>query len=108
MKYPDLITRRRQAPGDFNDYGEWVPGATSEIDLAANVQPLGLEDVDFVGGPALFSNRMKVYTPFPNTLEAAFEDRDADHVTIDGDQFVVEKSETWRNHHTKALLLRES
>lgn len=108
MRFPDTITRKRQAPGDYNDYGEFVEGAVTETDFRASVQPLGLEDKDLVEG-ARFSHRLKVFVPVPGALAAAFEDREADTVLVNGgeDEYVVEESATWRRHHTMATLLRE-
>ena len=39
-RFPDRIVRRREAPGDRNNAGEFVPGAITEIELRASVQPL--------------------------------------------------------------------
>ena len=40
-------------------------------------------------------------------LRAAFEDRQADQVVVDGDVFTVESSRSWPSH-TEAVLLRET
>ena len=69
-RFPDTITRRRQEPGDYNLYGEWVEGAMVGTVLAASVQPLKLEDSDLVGGVQL-SERLRVYVPAPDALAAA-------------------------------------
>ena len=91
-----------------NDFGEFVPGDVVETAFRANVQPLAIEDTDFVGGSQL-SERMKCYIPEPDALVAAFEDRKADYVALaDGRVFVVEESRAWTGSHTRAILLRES
>jgi len=105
-RFPDTITRKRQAPGTRNQYGEFVPGVVTETALRASVQPLGLEDEDVVEGSRLL-DRLKVYVPQPDALLAAFGDRQADKVDVDGGvDFVVEQSKSWRGSHTRAILLR--
>ena len=106
-RFPDVIVRRRQAPGDFNTVGEWVPGALTETELMASLQPLHLEDSDIAGGAQLVE-RLRVYVPAPDALAAAFDDREADSVLYDGKTFVVEESRSWRGSHTRATLLRET
>ena len=104
-RFPHSITRKRQAAGAFNDFGEFVAGAVEETTLRANVQPLGNEDEDVVEGSRL-DERLKVYVPEPDALVAAFEDRQADMVIVDGIEFVVEKSRSWPGSHTRAVVLR--
>lgn len=104
-RFPDTITRRRQAPGAFNDFGEWVPGATAETTMRASVQPLSLDDVDTAGGVQSVE-RLKVYVPQPAALAAAFDDREADRVLVNGLDYVVEESRSWRGSHTRATILR--
>ena len=109
-RFPDTITRRRRAPGDRDDLGEWVPGVVTETALPASVQPLKLEDADEEGGSQL-QERLKVYIPQPHALIAAFGDREADRVLVgEEEEYVVESSSTWigTSAHTKAVLLRES
>ena len=69
-RFPESITRRRQASGTRNRAGEWVPGAVEETELRASVQPLKLEDVDMEDGSRL-SEMLKVYTPAHESLLAA-------------------------------------
>ena len=100
-RFPDRITRRRQEPGGRNEFGEFVPGAVVETPFPASVQPLAIEDKDFVGGSQL-SERMKCYIPEPDALVAAFEDRAADRVVLDhGRTFHVEESRSWTGSHTR-------
>ena len=61
-RFPDAIVRRRQGPGDFNEYGEFEEGQIVTVVLPAVVQPLKLEDSDFAGGVQLV-DRVKVYVP---------------------------------------------
>ena len=105
-RFPDRITRRRQAPDDYNAHGEWTPGVVEEVERAASVQPLSVEDVDTVEG-SRFSERLKVYVPEPDALGAAFDDREADHVVIDGREYVVEESRSWASF-TVARVLRQT
>ena len=142
-RFPETITRRRQAPGDYDACGEWRPGATIESDLRASVQPLNLGDDELEGGSQLIDRR-KVYVPtapdirlVPNRLRwgndvlqwgddtllfgeraehggdtgpallAAFDDREADRVLIDGAEFVVVETRNWPTF-TRATLLRET
>ena len=49
-RFPDTITRRRQAAGHYDAHGEWVPGTVVDVELRASVQPLGTEDAELVGG----------------------------------------------------------
>ena len=44
-RFPDTVTRKRQAAGAFNDFGEFEPGAVEEVELRANVQPISLGKV---------------------------------------------------------------
>ena len=106
-RFPDKITRRRQAPGATNSFGEFQPGATTEVTFAASVQPLKLEDSDLAGGVSLVE-RWVVFVPEPDALRAAFEDRNADTVIVFGTTFVVEESRSWPGSHSRAVLLRET
>ena len=106
-RFPDTITRRREGASTTNDFGEFVPGAITESELRASVQPMSLEDSDFAGGVSV-SHRLSVYVPAPRALAAAFEDAQADSVVVDGLEYVVEESQSWRGSHTRATLLRET
>ena len=96
-------------PGHHDDRGEWVPGATTDVELRASVQPLALEDADLAGGVQL-RQRLKCYV-LPRRervgLAAAFEQAGADKVIWQGATYVVEESRTWSTF-TRATLLRES
>ena len=105
--FPDTITRRRQAPGARNEFGEFEPGEVTEAELSASIQPLSLKDADEVGGVKV-SHRLSVHVPEPGALAAAFDEAPADVVIVDGSEFVVEESQSWRGSHTRAILLRES
>ena len=59
-RFPDRITRRREAPGARNSFGEWIPGATIDEELRASVQPLKLEDAELAGGDQLV-HRLKCF-----------------------------------------------
>ena len=61
-RFPDSVVRRRQAPGGFNQYGEYEAGAVIETIYPARVLPLNLEDSDFAGGVSLVA-RLKVFVP---------------------------------------------
>ena len=61
-RFPHEVIRRRQGPGSRNQYGEFVPGPITTAILPALIQPLKLEDSDFVGGAQLVE-RMKVFVP---------------------------------------------
>ena len=61
-RFPDVVTRRRTMPGAPNEFGEWIEGAVRETLLQASVQPLAVEDADFVGGSQLQA-RAKIYVP---------------------------------------------
>ena len=104
-RFPDRIVRRREAPGDRNGAGEFVPGAITEIELRASVQPLKLADADIAGGAQL-SETFKVYIPEPDALAAAFDDRQADAVRWNGATFTVIESRSWPGGHTRATILR--
>ena len=105
-RFPDTITRKRQAPGTRNRFGEFVPGEVTTTELRASIQPISLEDEDVLEGERLLE-RLKVYVPEPDALIAAFGDRQADKVDVDGGvDFVVEQSKSWRGSHTRAILLR--
>ena len=105
-RFPDTIIRRRIAAGYRDENGEWIPGGAVDVEFAATVQPLGVADSELVGGAQL-SDRRAIYIPEPQALEAAFDTQVADHVLIDGQDFVVTDSWSWRNH-TKAVVLRET
>ena len=110
------VTRRREAPGGYVA-GVWAPGAVTEAVLLASVQPLTLEDSDGVDG-AQYRDRRKVYVGLLEVtaegfaeatappLAAAYEDRRADRVLIDGLDYVVESSMSWPSH-VEAVVLRE-
>ena len=106
-RFPDTITRRRRMPGYYHDQtGAYVEGSVEEVDLRASVQPLAIEDSDFVGG-ALLVERAKVYVPEPDALVAAFDQSVADEVLIGTKTYVVEESRSWPSH-TRATVLRET
>ena len=106
-RFPHTVTRRRQAPGGHNQFGEYEPGAIEEEAFRASVQPMTLEDADAVGGVQV-SHRLSVFIPEPAALAAAFDDRQADTVLVDGLEFVVEECQSWHGSHTRAILLRET
>ena len=106
-RFPAAITRRRRGADTINDFGEPVAGPVTETTLRASVQPMSLEDADFAGGVSV-SHRLSVYVPAPRALAAAFEDAQADSVVVDGLEYVVEESQSWRGSHTRATLLRET
>ena len=62
-RFPTKIIRLRQAPGRFNQYGEFEAGPTFETLLSANVQPVSLADSDITGGAQLIE-RLKVFVPY--------------------------------------------
>ena len=105
--FPHRIVRRRQEPGTTNTFGEFVPGGVIEKEFPASVQPLSLDDADTVGGVSLLE-RWIVFTPEPDALRAAFEDREADHVVVFSTTFVVEESRSWPGAFTRATVLRET
>lgn len=105
-RFPDTITRRRQAPGRRNNFGEWESGATTETTLRASVQPLQIEDSDLPEGTDVL-DRVKVYVPIPDALVAAFDSAQADEVLLDGRTYDVVESRSWRRSHTRATLLRK-
>ena len=107
-RFPHRITRRRQEPGTTNAFGQFQPGATTEVEFAASVQPLKLDDADIAGGVGLVE-RWVAFVPEENALRAAFEEsREADQVVVFGTTFVVEESRSWPGSHTRATLLRET
>ena len=106
-RFPYIITRRRQEPGAFSEFGEFVQGQVVETEMRANVQPLKLADSNFVGGVSLVE-RLRVYVRESDSLQAAFEDRQADKVIWRGATFVVEESRAWPGRHTRAVALRET
>ena len=61
-RFKTEVVRSRQGPSTRNIYGEIEPGATVTAVLPASVQPVSLEDQDFVGGAQLME-RLKVYVP---------------------------------------------
>ena len=61
-RFPNEIIRRRQGPGEFDEYGEWAEGAVVTAVLPALLQPLKLEDSDFAGGVSLIE-RIRVFVP---------------------------------------------
>ena len=105
-RFPERITRRRQAPGERNRAGEFVAGATMEVELPASVQPLALGDADIAGGAQL-SETLKIYIPGPDALAAAFDDREADTVLWRGATFTVTESRSWPRY-SRAIALRET
>ena len=70
-RFRDTITRLRTAPGG-HVRGQYEPGPVTETDLRCSVQPLAIEDKDFVGGDRL-EERLKCYIPMPDALLAAFD-----------------------------------
>ena len=105
--FRDTITRRRRMPGHYHeDHGEYVEGSVEETEIRASVQPLAIEDSDFVGGAQLVE-RVKVYVPEPDALVAAFATSVADEVVIGTKTYVVEESRSWPSH-TRATVLRET
>ena len=130
------IVRLRESPGGYDATGRWQPGAVVETTMLASVQPLGLANTETAGG-AQYRNRLRAFVPYAQVsttnpdgimsggdllgwggtsslvdlddapLVAAFSDRKADRVLIDGADYVVEFSEAWPPGHVEAVLLRE-
>ena len=106
-RFPDRIVRLRQLEGEFNPAGEWQPGGVVEEKFRASVQPATLQDLDTVEGSRL-SERIVIYVAGEDQLLAAFENAEADRVRWKGNEYLVEKSMTWTDSHTRAVALRES
>ena len=106
-RFPDSITRKRGTPGHRNEFGEWVPGTLEETEFRASVQPLTLEDSNNAGGVAV-SERLSVLVPVAGALVAAFDDSTADKAEIDGLEYTVESTQSWRRNHTRAIVIRET
>ena len=106
-RFPHSITRRRQAAGDFNEFGEFVPGTVEEVTLRASVQPLENEDEDVVEGSRI-DERIKVFVPQADALVAAYRDRQGDLVLVDGVEFAVVQARNWRGSHTRAICQRQA
>lgn len=104
--FPHTVTRRRYGAAGYTDYGKYEVGAPIETDFRASVEPLKLEDIDTVGGAQL-SDQIRVYIPEPDALAAAHDDKPADRVVFDGDEYTVVQSQSWIESHTAAILLRE-
>ena len=106
-RFPDTITRRRSGPPFQDDYGRKIEPQVTELEMAASVQPLALEDSDFAGGAQLVE-RLKVYVPSSEgDLRAAADDGLADEVVYRGQVYAVEESRTWPKF-TRAMLIRAS
>ena len=61
-RFPQELIRRREGTGDFNFYGEPIPGDVVTAVLPASIQPISLQDQNFVGGEML-RERMRVFVP---------------------------------------------
>ncbi len=106
-RFRDIIVRRRQAEGERDETGKYVDGPTTETELRASVQPLGLEYLLGANGLHL-KDRLVVYVPEPEALRAAHEDRiPPDRVAVGGEEYVVDQSHSW-GKHTRAVLLRQT
>ena len=101
------IVRRRRAPGHHGALGKWVEGAATATTFRAVVQPIKLEDVDTEGGVRI-RHRLRIYIADPDALRAAVDDGEGDQVDVDGDAYVVERSESWPGSHVEAILFRET
>ena len=106
-RFPDTITRLRSEGPYQDDFGRPIAPVTVETDMKCSVQPLSLEDSDFVGGTQLIE-LIKVYVPAgQGDLQAAFDQGLADKVLYKGDVYTVEESRTWPKF-TRATLIRAS
>ena len=103
-RFPDTITRRRESPGMRNNFGEWIPGSTTDEEFSASVQPVSLEDENLLEG-ARSIERIKVLIPEPDVLRAAFDDAAADVVVFESREFTTEKTMAWPKH-TAAIASR--
>ena len=61
-RFPHEVIRRRQAPGAFNEYGEYVEGGTITAVLPASIQPILLSDINAAAGVSLLA-RLAVFVP---------------------------------------------
>ena len=73
----------------------------------ASVQPLTLEDSNNAGGVAV-SERLSVLVPVAGALAAAFDDSTADTIEVGSLEYTVESTQSWRGHHTRAIVIRET
>ena len=107
-RFPDTIRRKVSPPGRRNDFGEYEEEPVYETDLPASIQPAGLEDSESLGGGvSRLTDRLVVYLPGYIDLRAARDGASGDVVEVDGHDYEVVDSMTWRRHHTKAILLRQ-
>ena len=104
-RFTDTVRVVKETPGHRNEFGEFVPGQTSETVYPASIQPISLRDTESVGGGQL-SQRLTVFVPVPNALIAARDNSPGDTVRIGADAYTVTESQSWSTW-TRAILLRE-
>ena len=105
-RFPDRVTRLHRGAGLRNNAGEWVPGGVTETELAASVQPAGLEDADEESGARLV-DRIVVYLRGEDMVLGAFDDNEADRLRWRGQTYVVTRSMSWSGSHTRAVCVRQ-
>ena len=108
-RFPDTIIRRREMPGDYNSYGEWVSGPALHQDMQASVQPVSLEDENELGGEQLAERWIVFVLPAADgtTLRGAFDNAKADQVLWQGNLYNVVSSKNWPNY-TRAIIGRNT
>ena len=105
-RFPDRVTRIHRGAGLRNRAGEWVPGEVIETELAASVQPAGLEDADEESGARLV-DRIVAYIRGEDMVLATFDENEADRLRWKGEVYVVTRSMSWTGSHTRAVCVRQ-
>ena len=109
-RFRDNVIRKREMPGDFNDFGEFVPGVTLTHNFKANVQPLSLTD-DILSEGARIMSQIKLYVPIDESrpgetpLRAAATTANPDTVIWRANTYTVQESWFWGDHVRATAIL---
>lgn len=105
--FAETVTRTTTAPGSFVN-GIYVPGATTDTDIIASVQPMNAEEMKNYPELQRSSEVFKLYTS--EVLQVANEATGAvaDVITMRGKQYQVQRVEPWEYafSFSKAIVTR--
>lgn len=101
MFFNKTITVERKSNGQYTDDGVWQDGATQEIHILANVQPLNANESAQYTQVLTGGNRtvlmVKIYTTEQLQLDTQMTGQVADVVQYLGKRYKVAMQESWQS-----------
>ena len=101
MFFNSNLTVLRQGAGGYNDDGVFIDGVTTEITIAANVQPLNTREIaqytDILASGNRSAKLVKVYSATPLLLDEQTTGQTADVIIWRNNAYKIVMAEEWQS-----------